>query len=369
MHLRQLHLREIRMPLLAPFETSFGRTTERHILLVELETDEGVTGWGEVTAGENPFYSAETVETAWHILRNFLWPLVRGREFASASGLATLMAAVRGHLMAKASLECAAWDAEARTKDLPLWRLLGGTRQEIPCGVSIGIHSTIEALVAKVESDLAAGYQRVKIKIKPGWDIEPCRVLRERLPRIRLMVDANSAYSLADAPHLKQLDDFYLIMIEQPLGHDDIYSHSLLAPKLQTPLCLDECIETEADLRAAIALKACQIVNIKLGRVGGYTFARHIHDLCRDNGIPVWCGGMLESGIGRAHNIAMSTLENFTLPGDVSASRRYWDEDIMAPEVEVTRRGTIIAPDHPGIGFEPRLDRIAFLTVREELLT
>jgi O-succinylbenzoate synthase len=369
MLLRQLHLREIRMPLLAPFETSFGRTTERRILLLELETADGATGWGEVTAGENPFYSAETVETAFHILRDFLWPLVRGRELAHASDLAALMSPVRGHLMAKAGLECAAWDAEARAKNLPLWRLLGGARQEIPCGVSIGIHPTLEALLAKVESDLAAGYQRVKIKIKPGWDVEPCRALRQRFPRIRLMVDANSAYTLADAAHLKQLDEFYLIMIEQPLGHGDIYSHSLLASQLQTPICLDECIETEADLRAAIALKACQIVNIKLGRVGGYTLARRIHDLCRDSGIPVWCGGMLESGVGRAHNIAMSTLKNFTLPGDVSASRRYWAEDIISPEIEVTRRGAILAPDRPGIGFEPRLDRIDDLTVRDEPLT
>jgi O-succinylbenzoate synthase len=368
MILRKLHLREIRMPLLAPFETSFGVTTERRILLVEVETADVATGWGECTADKNPFYSAETVETAWHILRDFLWPLVRGREVAAAGDLAALMSPVRGHLMAKAALECAAWDAEARAKNLPLWRLLGGTRAEIPCGVSIGIHPKLEALVAKVESDLSAGYQRVKIKIKPGWDAEPCRALRERFPRIRLMVDANSAYILDDAAHLRQLDDFYLIMIEQPLGHDDIYSHSLLAPQLQTPICLDECIETEADLRVAIALKACQIVNIKLGRVGGFTSARRIHDLCRDAGIPVWCGGMLESGIGRAHNIAMSTLENFTLPGDVSASRRYWAEDIIAPEVEVTRRGTIIAAERPGIGFEPRLDRIAGLTHRSESL-
>jgi O-succinylbenzoate synthase len=368
MLLRRLHLREIRMPLLAPFETSFGRTSERRILLVELETADGAAGWGEVTAGENPFYSAETVETAWHILRDFLWPLIRGRELAHPSDLTALMSPVRGHLMAKAGLECAAWDAEARAQNLPLWRLLGGTRPEIPCGVSIGIHPSIDALIAKVESDLAAGYQRVKIKIKPGWDVEPSRALRERFPRLRLMVDANSAYSLADAAHLKQLDEFYLIMIEQPLGHDDIYSHSLLAPQLQTPICLDECIETEADLRAAIALKACQIVNVKLGRVGGYTFARRIHDLCRDSAIPVWCGGMLESGIGRAHNIAMSTLENFTLPGDVSASRRYWAEDIIFPEVEVTPRGTILASGRPGIGFEPRLDRIFSLTVRSERL-
>jgi o-succinylbenzoate synthase len=368
MRLQKITLREIHMRLLSPFQTSFGTSSERRILLVEAEAD-GVTGWAEVTAGENPFYSSETVETAWHILRDFLWPLVRGREFDSSSGLASIMSPVRGHWMAKSGIENAAWDAEARAKGQPLWKLLGGTRTEIPCGVSIGIQPSMDDLLKKVETELTAGYQRIKIKIKPGNDIEPVRALRERFPRIRLMVDANSAYCLSDAPLLKELDQFYLIMIEQPLGPGDICGHAMLQRELQTPICLDESIETVANLDAAIALRACQIVNIKLGRVGGHSTARRIHDISRDSGIPVWCGGMLESGIGRAHNIAMSTLENFTLPGDVSASRRYWSEDIIEPEVEVTRRGTIVVPDGPGIGYQPRLDRIESLTVRTEILS
>jgi O-succinylbenzoate synthase len=329
---------------------------------------DGVAGWGESTAGEDPYYSYETVETAWHIIRDFLWPMLKGREFGSASDVWDLLARVRGHNMAKGGLETAIWDAEAKQKNLPLAKLLGGVREEIPCGVSIGIQPTIDALIAKVEKELTAGYQRIKIKIKPGMDVEPARALRERFPRIRLMVDANSAYRLEDAPLLKQLDAFYLIMIEQPLGWDDIYSHAQLQRQLETPICLDECIHDIEHARAAIDIGACRIVNIKLGRVGGHTAARRIHDLCQTKSIPVWCGGMLESGIGRAHNIAMSTLANFTLPGDVSASRRYWDEDIIEPEVEVTRQGTIRVPSAPGIGYKPRLDRIASLTRRVEVL-
>ena len=264
--------------------------------------------------------------------------------------------------MAKAAIETAFWDAEAKQKNLPLAKLLGGTRDEIPCGVSIGIQPTITGLVAKVEEALAAGYQRIKIKIKPGLDVEPVRALRERFPSIRLMVDANSAYRLEDAPLLKALDAYYLIMIEQPLGWDDIYSHAQLQRQLETPICLDECIHDVEHARAAIETGACRIINIKLGRVGGHASARRIHDLCQANAIPVWCGGMLESGIGRAHNIAMSSLANFSLPGDVSASRRYWAEDIIEPEVEVTRQGTIRVPTAPGIGYAPRLDRIESLT-------
>jgi len=308
------------------------------------------------------------VETAWHIIRDFLWPILKGKEFRSASEVWDLLARVRGHNMAKGGLETAIWDAEAKQKNLPLAKLLGGVREEIPCGVSIGIQPTIDALIAKVEKELAAGYQRIKIKIKPGMDVEPARALRERFPRIRLMVDANSAYRLEDAPLLKQLDAFYLIMIEQPLGWDDIYSHAQLQRQLETPICLDECIHDIEHARAAIEVGACRIINIKLGRVGGHTAARRIHDLCQTKSIPVWCGGMLESGIGRAHNIAMSTLANFTLPGDVSASRRYWDEDIIEPEVEVTRQGTIRVPSAPGIGYKPRIDRIDALTHRLEVL-
>jgi o-succinylbenzoate synthase len=367
MRLRKLTLREIHLRLLSPFQTSFGTSDLRRILLVEADVD-GVAGWGESTAGENPFYSYETVETAWLILRDYLWPMLRGKEIASASEVWDLLAPVRGHNMAKAAIEIAFWDVEAKQKNVPLAKLLGGTRAEIPCGVSIGIQPTAVGLIAKVEEALAAGYQRIKIKIKPGLDVEPVRTLRERFPGIRLMVDANSAYRLEDAPLLKKLDAYYLIMIEQPLGWDDIFSHAQLQRQLETPICLDECIHDVEHARAAIETGACRIINIKLGRVGGHTPARRIHDLCQARSVPVWCGGMLESGIGRAHNIAMSSLANFSLPGDVAASRRYWAEDVIEPEVEVSKQGTIRIPSAPGIGYTPRLDRIESLTKRREVL-
>jgi O-succinylbenzoate synthase len=367
MRLRKLTLREIHLPLVEPFQTSFETTTARRILLLEADVD-GVVGWGESTAGASPYYCYETVETAWHILRDYLWPLLKSRELSAAAEVFDLFARVRGHNMAKAGVEIALWDAEAKQKQTPLAKLVGGVRDEIPCGVSVGIQPTIPELIAKVERELAAGYQRIKVKIKPGWDIEPVRALRERFPRLRLMVDANSAYTLADAAHLKQLDAFYLIMIEQPLGWDDIYSHAQLQRQLDTPICLDECIHDVEHARAAIETGACRIINIKLGRVGGHTAARRIHDLCQSKSVPVWCGGMLESGIGRAHNIAMSTLENFSLPGDVSASRRYWHADIIQPEVEVSRQGTIRVPNAAGIGYTPCLDRIESLTHRREVL-
>ena len=355
------------MPLVTPFETSFGKTALRRILLVEVKL-EGVVGWGECVAGEGPFYGPETVETAWHILRDFIWPALAGREFTSAADVWNLLSGIRGHNMAKAAIEAAVWDAEARLKGLPLWKLIGGTFSEIPCGVSIGLRETDDELARAVECELTAGYQRIKIKIKPGRDVGPVSMLRQRFPQLRLMVDANSAYRLEDAPILRQLEAYYLMMIEQPLGWDDLYSHVELQRMLRTPICLDECIHTEEHARAAIALGACGIINIKLGRVGGYTPARKIHDLCKSRSIPVWCGGMLESGIGRAHNIALSTLPNFTLPGDVTASRRYWTEDVIDPEVTVTKKGTIVVPNGPGIVFEPKLDRIESLKVRGEVL-
>jgi len=367
MRVRKVVLREIHLNLIEPFETSFETTDLRRILLIEAHTDVA-TGWGECTAGEHPYYSYETVETAWHIIRDFLWPILRGRDIASASETWDLLSRIRGHNMAKAGIETALWDAEAKWKNMPLSQLLGGSHLEIPCGVSIGIQDSTEELLAKVEKELHAGYQRVKIKIKPGREVEPVKALRGRFPRIRLMVDANSAYTLADAPLLKRLDPFYLTMIEQPLGWNDIYSHAQLQKQLDTPICLDECIHNGSDARAAVETGACRIINIKLGRVGGHTAARRVHDFCQSKNVPVWCGGMLESGIGRAHNIAMSTLANFTLPGDVSASRRYWHEDIIEPEVEVSRQGTIRVPAAPGIGYVPRLDRIESLTRRREML-
>jgi o-succinylbenzoate synthase len=367
MQIRQVTLRELRMPLLSPFETSFGVTTERRILLLQVDLGD-VTGWGECVAGENPGYSPETVETAWHILRDHVWPILRGKNFDRAADIDHLLGSIRGHNMAKGGIEAAAWDAEAKQKGIALWKLLGGTRQEIACGVSIGIKDSLDHLAAAVQKELAAGYQRIKIKIKPGKDLDQVKRLRQDFPKIKLMVDANSAYRLEDWSLLKQLDSFYLMMIEQPLGWDDLFAHVQLQKKLETPICLDECIHTFEHAQAAIQLGACKIINIKLGRVGGYTVARQIHDLCQANEIPVWCGGMLESGIGRAHNIALSTLPNFTLPGDVTASARYWQQDIIDPEVTVSPRGTIQVPDGPGIGFQPVLDRIEKLTVRTERL-
>lgn len=367
MRVKKLTVREIHLKLLEPFQTSFHTLQQRRIVLIQAEVD-GASGWGEATVGEDPFYSYETVETAWHVIRDFIWPMLRNRELESAAEVWDLLARIRGHNMAKGGVEAALWDAEAKLKGVPLAKLLGGTREEIACGVSIGIQASIEALVAKVERELAAGYQRIKIKIKRGYEVEPVRTLRERFPHIRLMADANSDYKLSDAPLLKQLDSYHLMMIEQPLGWDDFYSHAALQKQLETPICLDECIHEIEHARAAIELGACRIINIKLGRVGGHTAARRLHDLCQSKSIPVWCGGMLESGIGRAHNIAMSSLPNFSLPGDVSASRRYWDQDIIEPEVEVSRQGTIRIPAAPGIGYAPRLDRIESLTKRKEVL-
>src|SRR5712675_2692773 len=364
MRIREVTLQEVRMKLMAPFETSMDRTEVRRILLVQADVD-GVIGWAECVAGESPYYSPETADTAWLMLRDFLWPLIKGKDFASAGEVWDLLARVRGHNMAKGSLEAAAWDAEAKQKGVPLARLIGGVREEIACGVSIGIKGSLEELAAAVQKELAAGYQRIKIKIKPGCYLEPVRRLRKEFPSIKLMVDANSAYTLADESLLKKLDEFYLMMIEQPLGWDDLYAHVELQNKLLTPICLDECVHTREQARAAIRLGACRIINIKLGRVGGFTPARRIHDLCQQNDVPVWCGGMLESGIGRAHNIALSTLPNFTLPGDITASRRYWNEDIIEPEVTVSKQGTIRIPTAPGIGFAPRMDLIEKLTVRK----
>ena len=367
MRVKEITLRELRMKLVAPFETSTMRTDERRIVLVEANVD-GVTGWGECVAGETPAYSPETTETAWHILHQYLWPLVAGRDFSDAGKIWDLLEPVRGHNMAKGALEAAIWDAEAKKKGVPLWKLIGGTREEIASGVSVGIKDSLDELVAAVKKELAAGYQRIKIKIKPGKDVEQVKRLRQEFPRIKLMVDANSAYRASDWPVLQQLEAYHLMMIEQPLGWDDLFGHVELQKKLQTPICLDECIHAFEHAEAAVALGACKIINIKLGRVGGYTVARKIHDLCQANSIPVWCGGMLEAGIGRAHNIALSTLPNFILPGDVTASRRYWHEDIIEPEVTVSAQGTIRVPNGPGIGFAPQLERIEKLTVRKERL-
>ena len=366
MHIREIELREIRLPLVHFFETSFGRTTERHILLVRVVDTDGAEGWGECTAGEGPFYSDEWTESSWATLKEFLAPMIVGRDFADASQAFSLMKPVRGHRMAKAAIETACWDLEARLAGVPLWKHLGGVQAEIRCGVSIGVQNTPEALLEKISMELASGYQRIKIKIKPGWDVNIIEQVRRTFPDIHLMGDANSAYTLADAALLCQLDQFNLMMLEQPLAHDDIFDHAELQRQIKTPVCLDESIRSSADADHAIELGSCRIVNVKLGRVGGHAEAKRVENVCRSRSVPVWCGGMLESGIGRAHNIAMATHAGFTLPGDVSASSRYWKEDIIEPPVTVTSRGTIVAPETPGLGFNVNLERIDLLTVRKQ---
>ncbi len=364
-----IELREIRLPLIHFFETSFGRTTERRILLARVRDADGAVGWGECTAGEGPFYSEEWIESAWTVLEAFLVPMVLGADAENAESIGGLMSRARGHRMAKATIETACWDLEARRAGVPLWKHLGGTREEIPCGVSIGIQDSPEELFEKIARELAAGYQRIKIKIKPGWDKEIVARARERFPDIQLMVDANSAYTLADSPLFMAMDRHRLMMVEQPLAYDDMYDHARLQQQIETPVCLDESIRSSADARKAIEMGACRIINVKLGRVGGHTEARRVEQVCRERAIPIWCGGMLESGIGRAHNIAMATLAGFTLPGDVSASARYWEEDIIEPPVTVTERGTIAAPSGQGIGYEINEVRIEALTVRRKLFS
>jgi o-succinylbenzoate synthase len=364
--IEQIVLRQLKMPLVHFFETSFGRTYDRHIIVVEV-VSEGLSGWGEITAGENPFYNEEWTDSAWLIARDYVAPRLIGREIACAADVDALTRHIRGYNMARGGVEAAVWDLEARRHGNPLWKEIGGSRREIPCGVSIGIQDSVEELIGKIEVELAAGYQRIKMKIRPGWDVDVVRRIRERFPAIRLMADANSAYTLEDAAKLKRLDEFYLMMIEQPLAHDDIIDQAVLQARIETPICLDESIRSAHHAAQAIRLKAGRIINIKLGRVGGFSEARRLHDTCEAAGIPVWCGGMLESGIGRAHNVALATLSNFTLPGDVSASRRYWKHDIIAPEVEVTAQGTIVTQDKPGFGYDIDRDFMQHVTVRTEL--
>lgn len=362
----EIRARELHMRLVAPFETSFGVTEQRRILLLELVTDQAI-GWGELTAGETPSYNSETTDTAWLMLRQFLAPRLLGRTFSHPDELTAAMAPIRGHEMAKATLETAAWDALAKAQDLSLASLLGATQPEIASGVSLGIHPTIDALLARITRELAAGYQRIKLKIKPGKDVAVVEAVRAHFPGISLTVDANSAYTLADIDLLRQLDRFRLDYIEQPLEWNEIYAHAELQRQLETPICLDECIHNLRDAQAAIRLGACRVINIKLGRVGGHTEARRIQTFCASAGIPVWSGGMLEAGVGRAHNIAMSALPGFVLPGDVSASARYWTRDILKQPIETTGHGTIEVPTAPGIGYTVDLAAVEQFTVAHEV--
>lgn len=367
LQLERLELREIELPLKSPFETSFGRTTRRRILIVRAFDKSGASGYGECVAGENPFYNHETIDTAWLITSNHVAPLLAAARVKSAAEVRQSLAPIRENRMAKAGVEAAIWDLEAKLFEKPLWQHIGGTRAAITCGVSIGLQSSTEALLDKVSREMESGYQRIKIKIKPGKDVQLVEAIRKDYPSITLSVDANSAYRLeTDAPLLKRLDDYNLLMIEQPLTPGDLLDHSKLQRQLNTAICLDESIVCLANAKQAHELDACRIINIKLGRVGGYSEARAIQSFAQAHEIPVWCGGMLEAGIGRAHNIALSTLPGFTLPGDVSASARYWEEDIIVPPVTVSKEGTIRAPTGHGIGFEINEARVEALTVRRE---
>jgi O-succinylbenzoate synthase len=358
-------LRELHLPLVRPFETSFGVTRDRRILLAEVRS-EGLTGWGECTAGEHPYFSAESTESCWQVIINELGPMLAASTPEHGGDCPKIFKLVRGNPMAKATLENAIWDIEAQREGISLSHLLGGVRDTIPCGVSLGIQPTIPELMEIIERELAAGYQRIKLKCKPGWDLEVFEKVRSRWPEIVLSCDANSAYRLKDENHLVEFDAFDLLMIEQPLWHDDFYYHSILQKRLETAICLDESIRNRRDALAAIEMESCKIINIKLGRVGGFSEAIAVHNAAQERGIPVWCGGMLEAGIGRSHNIALSTLENFTLPGDVSASARYWREDIVEPEITVSSAGEIAIPDTPGRGYEVKTDLVERLTVRKE---
>lgn len=367
MKIEAITLREIQMPLVHFFETSFGRTTERRILLIMLHTD-GPKGWGECVAGEAPHYSEESIDTAWYVIEHYLGPALVGQTIERGADVPAMLARIRGHRMAKGALENAVWDAEARIKEIPLWQLLGGTQMEIPCGVSIGIQNSVEQLMEKIEAELLAGYRRIKVKCKPGWDVKVFEPIRARWPEILLSCDANSSYTLDQADHLREFDRFNLLMIEQPLWHDDFYFHAQLQKQLKTSICLDEAIHNRRDAQAAIELGACRIINIKVGRVGGFSEAIAVHNAAQQAGIPVWCGGMLETGIGRSHNIALSALPNFTLPGDVSASKRYWKEDIIEPAVEVSPKGFIAVSPSAGRGYRVNRELVEKLTTRKKTL-
>ena len=369
LQLERIELREIELPLKYPFETSFGRTARRRILIVRVFDRSGAAGYGECVAGENPFYNHETIDTAWLITSKYVAPLLAAARVTRAAEVSRATELIRENRMAKGGVEAAVWDLEARLSEKPLWQHIGGTRTEIACGVSIGIQASPEALVETVGRELGSGYQRIKLKIKPGMDVQLVEAVRRRFPAVTLSVDANSAYHVeTDAAVLKRLDDYDLLMIEQPLAPGDLVDHARLQRELRTAICLDESILCQTHARHAHELGACRIINIKLGRVGGYSEAKAIEAFAREHGMPVWCGGMLESGVGRAHNIALSTLAGFTLPGDVSASERYWEEDIIEPPVTVSREGRIKAPAGHGIGFEVNEARVEALTVRREVV-
>ncbi len=365
MLIEKIQLHHIKMELVSPFTTSMGTEYDEEHIIVKVDS-EGVTGWGESVAEGTPFYSYETVQTAWHILQDFLIPSILGKNIKSIDEAINNYAKVRGHMMAKAGLEAALWDVFAKSKNISLSKILGGTRDRVDVGVSIGIQSSESELIEKVSDYLKEGYKRIKIKISPGNDVKFIKSLRKEFPDILLQVDANSAYKLEDVKLFKEMDEYNLLLIEQPLGFADIYDHSKLQREIKTPICLDESIHSLDDTQAAIELDSCRVINIKPGRVGGFTESKLIHDYCSSKNIPVWHGGMLESGIGRAGNVALASLPNFTLPGDISASKRYYKDDIVEPEFLVNPDGTMDVTTKPGIGVEVNIKKLEKVTLEKK---
>ncbi|WP_139993379.1 o-succinylbenzoate synthase [Kurthia sp. Dielmo] len=366
MRIEQITVRKLRMNLKGPFTTSFGTFREKIFLLVEVKDELGNTGWGESVAFDAPWYNEETYKTNWIILEDFLIPLLEGKEIEHPSEVNDIFEPIRKNNMAKAMVEGAIWDLYAKRTNQPLWKALGGTREKIEVGISIGIQPDIETLMSFIDTYVAEGYKRIKVKIKPGWDVEVIRAIRAKYPDLPLMADANSCYRLEDIDMLKELDDFNLMMIEQPLASDDIIDHAHIQKVLKTPICLDESIHSLEDARKAVELGSCKIINIKIGRVGGLTESIKIHDYCKEQGLDVWCGGMLESGIGRAHNVAITTLSNFTMPGDTASADRYWDKDITEPIVTV-ENGYITVPTASGIGYEPNISLMETFTEEKKV--
>jgi o-succinylbenzoate synthase len=368
MEIKSIILRHVKMELLNPFTTSVGTEVDKDFILVEVKSKSGQRGWGESVSIMEPIYNEETVKTNWHIMSDHLIPLLMRGDIKHPDDVMEVFKPIRGNFNAKAAIEGAIWDLYAREKGISLSKALGGVKEKIEVGVSVGIQESELTMLRQIDGYLQEGYKRIKVKIKPDWDLHILKAIRKEFPDIQLMADANCAYTLNDIEHLQKLDDYHLMMIEQPLDHDDIIDHAKLQAKLETPICLDESIYTFEDARKAIELGSCKIINLKIGRVGGLTEAKRIHDLCVDHHIPMWCGGMLEAGIGRAHNIAITSLANFTLPGDTAPSSHYWKQDIIEPEVTM-KDGYIFVPQSAGIGFEPSKNRIEDVTLYSRTFT
>ncbi|WP_404456430.1 o-succinylbenzoate synthase [Virgibacillus necropolis] len=356
MSVQKVILHKLKMQLKFPFMTSFGTLQNKEFFIIEVVAADGISGFGESVAFPSPWYTEETTATNEHVMKDFLLPLIQNNTINHPNDITDIFKPIKRNNMAKAAVEGAIWDLYAKQHDQTLAEALGGTKRKIDVGVSLGIQPTVEKLLEDIGDHVDRGYKRIKLKIKPGWDLEVLREVRNHFPDTPIMADANSAYTLDDVNHLKKFDELDLMMIEQPLAHDDIIEHAKLQQAIQTPICLDESIQSYDDARHAIDLGSCKIINVKIGRVGGLTEAKRIHDLCFEKNMPIWCGGMLEAGVGRAHNIALTTLTNFTMPGDTAGSSRYWEKDIISPEV-VVEDGTITVPGKPGIGYE--IDREA----------